>query len=439
MSERAGQAFADRIAAALAKHAGVSAWQFTHGRQQGLQTYLVRTEPETVRRTDGETFNAVVFTRNGEKLGRSTLSLTPADAANLEQRIDACVFMAGLGGDEPWALPARAALPPLEAHDPALGSARFAETSRSLTNAWRAAIGRAKDATPSSMELFCAEAWTRIRNSAGLDIESRATRVSLLTIVLAQHGGRANESVSWEERRRAADLDVATIVADAAEEASDLTRAEVTPSGPVPVLIDAREMAALFSPIQANASAQGLYQKSSRFEIGAPLPISGSGGDPVHVYSNAIVPYGLSSYAFDGDGTAGRRTQLVKDGVFAQPWATKQFADYLGVEPTGAFANMEIATGSKTFAELTQDSGPVLHVRNFSWLTPDQARGAFGSEVRVGYLYRNGRRTPVKGGTVAGNLFEALGSARFSSERVALGSYLGPSAVRLEGLSVSGA
>jgi predicted Zn-dependent protease len=100
---------------------------------------------------------------------------------------------------------------------------------------------------------------------------------------------------------------------------------------------------------------------------------------------------------------------------------------------------MEIATGSQSFDQLTGGSGPVLYVRNFSWLTPDQARGAFASEVRVGYLYRNGKRTPVKGGTVSGNLFETLGSARFASEQVFLGSYLGPAAMRLEGLSVSGA
>jgi PmbA protein len=204
------------------------------------------------------------------------------------------------------------------------------------------------------------------------------------------------------------------------------------------VLIDAGEMAALFGPLQTNASAQSLYTKASRLTVGEPLPMEGAGGDPVTVLSNATLAYGLSSYAFDGNGMPGRRVEIVKDGVFVRPWATKQFADYLGVEPTGAWANLELPAGPRRFADLVAAGGPVLHVRSFSWLNPDQSRGDFSSEVRVGYLYRNGARTPVKGGSVSGNLFKALGSARFASERVMQGGYFGPSAVRIEGMTVSG-
>jgi predicted Zn-dependent protease len=81
----------------------------------------------------------------------------------------------------------------------------------------------------------------------------------------------------------------------------------------------------------------------------------------------------------------------------------------------------------------------VLYVRSFSWLTPDFARGNFSSEVRVGYLHENGRRTPVKGGSVSGNVFKALGAARHARETVFRGDYLGPVAVRFEGLTVTGA
>ena len=75
----------------------------------------------------------------------------------------------------------------------------------------------------------------------------------------------------------------------------------------------------------------------------------------------------------------------------------------------------------------------------FSWLTPDQARGNFGSEIRVGYLFDKGMRTPIKGGTVSGNVFTALGTARYSRETVFRGDYLGPAAVRFTGLTVAGA
>src|SRR5262249_24408316 len=154
-----------------------------------------------------------------------------------------------------------------------------------------------------------------------------------------------------------------------------------------------------------NASAQGLYDKSSRFEIGKALPIEAKGGEPLTVISNAVEPYGLTSYAFDGDGIPGRRVEIVKDNTFMRPWATKQFADYLHTEPTGGFANMELPAGKTPLRDLTSGDR-VLYVRSFSWLTPDQARGNFGSEVRVGYMYEKGVHKPIKGGTVSGSVFK---------------------------------
>jgi PmbA protein len=153
--------------------------------------------------------------------------------------------------------------------------------------------------------------------------------------------------------------------------------------------------------------------------------------------SNPALPYGLGSYSFDGDGVSSRRVEIVRDGVFANPWLTKRYADYTKRPPTGAFGNLEIAPGSTSLEDLLRD-GPVLYVHRFSWLTPDGMRGDFASEVRIGYWYENGERRSIKGGSVAGNLFTALGSARFSKETVFLGDYVGPKAVRFEGVTVTG-
>jgi len=155
------------------------------------------------------------------------------------------------------------------------------------------------------------------------------------------------------------------------------------------------------------------------------------------VISNAIAPYGLTSYAFDGSGVPGQRVEIVKDGVFGQPWATKQFADYLKTAATGGFANWELPAGKTPLSQLTSGDR-VLLVRSFSWLTPEPGRGNFGSEIRIGYLYENGIRKPVKGGTVSGNVFTALGTAHYSSDTVFRGDYLGPAGVRFEGLTIAG-
>ena len=430
-------AFATALRAALSGDTRLHAWQIRGARHKGFQSYLVKTQLESERATDGETFEATVFVKNGDKLGRATATLAPGDEQILRQRLDDTVFMAGLGGDAPWDLPAKGAWPRVEAHDPMLAGDKARTTSREIVERWRSAAGAHQGVRPSSMELFCGEEWSTLENSAGLSTQSSATRISMLTLVLAD-GERPSERYSWDERRRAADLDVKAIVDTAAQEARDLTRAVQPPSGQYAVVIDASEITGLLAPIQVNASAESLYSKSSRYEVGKPLPIEGKDGDPFTVISNAVAPYGLESYVYDGNGVPGRRVEIVKDGVFVQPWAPKQFADYLKSAPTGRFGNWELPAGKTPFADLTRGER-VLLVRTFSWLTPDIARGNFSSEIRVGYLYENGTVKPIKGGTVSGNVYKALGAARYSRETVFQGDYLGPRAVRFEGLTVTGA
>jgi len=431
-------ALGDALRKALSADKRITAWQTRRFARRGLQTYLVKTQPESTRWTQGETYDVAVFVKNGDQLGRAGVTLGPGDASQLASRIDEAVYMAGLGGDTPWALPGAGTKTTVEMYDPALGQGRVRATSQQLVGAWRDAVNAMPGVRPSSMELFCGEEATRLENSAGLSVESTATRVSLLTLLLAS-GEKAAERYSWDERRRAADLDVKGIVQRAGQEALDLTHAIVPPSGQYPVLIDADELVGFLAPIENNTSAEQLYEKSSRFEVGKPLPIEAKNGEPLNVWSNAVAPYGLDSYAFDNNGVAGQRIQLIKDGVFVHPWATKQYADYLGTTPTGGFANWELPTGKASLAELTSGDGPILYVRSFSWLTPDQARGNFGSEVRVGYLYEKGVKKPVKGGTVSGSVFSALGNARYASDAVFRGNYMGPAAVRFEGLTVTGA
>ncbi len=433
----AATTFGKTLREALARHPKLHAWQLRSVKRSGLQTYLVQLDAESQRQIENEVHEAVVFVKNGDLLGRATVTLGPGDERAVARRLDEAVFMAGLGGDAPWLLPKAQPWPTVELFDAALSGNRARATARTVVDAWRSAVTQRAAVRPSSMELFCGEDSTTLENSSGLVAHAASSRVSLLTLLLAS-GDRAAERETWEERRRARDLDVSAIAGRAAEEALDLTRAVPPPSGNYPVVIDANEITALLAPIQANASAEGIYQKSSRFEAGKPLPIESAGGEPFTLISNAVSPYGLSSYVFDASGVAGRRVEIVKDGVLTQPWATQQFADYLGIPATGGFGNWEIPAGPTRLEQLLNSGERVLFVRNFSWLTPEAGRGNFGSEIRIGYLHEKGRRTPIKGGTVSGNVFKALGTAKYASETVFRGDYMGPTAVRFEGLTVAG-
>ena len=117
--------------------------------------------------------------------------------------------------------------------------------------------------------------------------------------------------------------------------------------------------------------------------------------------------------------------------------AEQRTADYLHIRPTGSFANIEIPAGAHPVQDLL-GNGPVYHLVAFSWLNPDELTGDFVAEIKLGYRVEHGQTTPIKGGSLSGNLFEALGDARLSHETQFTGNYSGPAALRFEHLTIAG-
>jgi len=90
----------------------------------------------------------------------------------------------------------------------------------------------------------------------------------------------------------------------------------------------------------------------------------------------------------------------------------KKIADYLGREPNGGVGNLVLSTGSKPYNQMTTDG--VIEILDFSALNFSPLRGDFSSEIRLARMYKDGKVQYLKGGCLAGNLFEALRDAYFS-------------------------
>lgn len=83
-------------------------------------------------------------------------------------------------------------------------------------------------------------------------------------------------------------------------------------------------------------------------------------------------------------------------------------------------------------------SGRVLHVVSFSDFNMNSMSGHFAGEIRLAYLYDNGKVSLVTGGSINGSLIEAQGSMVFSKERYESSLYSGPYAVLIKEIPVSG-
>jgi predicted Zn-dependent protease len=440
----------------LRRHADVHDWQVHDVTEHSHQLFLIgeRTENERatlLRRYQVQVFNdhpapatAMEPQENKLQRGSASLRLLPtdiADSTGLRQHLDEAVLMAQLVNNQPYSLPAPPSdgrYPVVKTRDPRLATEPVA-VLRDLRDRILAAVGRERDVRLSSAELFVTTREWRFGNSRGIDAQGDETSLFLDAILIAHDATGEAEYHLEIARRRLADLPVEDLLV----RFCTYTRASlrvVTPSTyQGPVVISGEALTDLYSPLIFHTSAQAAYQRLARLEPGQPV-IAGDAlqGEPLTLASNALLPYGNATAPLDGERLPAQRVVLIDQGLCRTRWASQRYADYLGIPATGSFANIEVSGGARSSAELL-GAGPLYHIVGFSWLNPDPITGDFVAEIKLGYHLANGQSTPVKGGSLSGNLFDALAAASYSCDLQFAGSYLGPWAIRCETLRIAGA
>lgn len=435
---------------ALEAQPGVDDWLIRQVTQESTQYYLAGTRPENRRSTRSERLEVEVYNDHpgadgSHSRGSAALTLLPGDAPHVAARLADGVFVAGLTANPPFGLPGPAIYPEVLIADRRL-QVEPDRMAGEIADEVMAAVGSERGASLASAEVFVDRQEVAIRNSRGLQARQQETSLLVDLVLLARDASTGAEMESHIElRRRAlANLDLGATVRRQARYARDSLRATVPATGRFAVIVSGDALRDLLgatglSPLAFRASAQSRYQNLSPWEVGRSVFGENTpSGDPLTVYANAVLPYGTHSTAFDREGLPGQRLLLIENGVLRSFWATQRYAEYLQVPPTGGFGNLELLPGSMPVADMWQGEDVLYHIVAFSSMAPDPVTGHFVGEIRLGYERRGGEVRPVKGGSLSGNLFDALATARFSQETVFLGSYLGPEAVRFPALTVSG-
>lgn len=458
----------DDIVAALSRHRGVSDWIVRRRRSRSVQLYLIGRTIESLREVATEHYDLTVLndhprpgsgssgsggagtptrrhahTPTSDEIVRGVASLTlvPADRSRLAQRLDDAVLMAELVHNEPYALAGPAGYPDVPRTDPALADAQASkQAALGFADELWALVERERDVRLSAAELFLTYTDSELRNGQGVHGAATATDV-LMELVLLARGAGTDEGEHFRQvhRRRLADLQLPETVAEAATFARDTLRARTPRTRSGPVVIGGDALPPLFDAFTFQASATAAYAKLSSLEVGQTVYGDRQVvGDRLTLRSNARRPFGLRSRPFDGDGVPGQDIVLIDGGELRTRHATQRYAQYLRIPATGELGNTEVAPGITSLLELLQRDGPVYYVVAFSAPDVDPITGNFGSEIRLGYEVTADDVQPIKGGSVAGNVFEAFADARFAREVAERGEYFGPEAIRFGTLRVSG-
>ncbi|HRP69075.1 MAG TPA: metallopeptidase TldD-related protein, partial [Turneriella sp.] len=177
-----------------------------------------------------------------------------------------------------------------------------------------------------------------------------------------------------------------------------------------------------------------LFNRYSLFEKGDAVVRDAK--ESLTIFSTPAIEGGMRSYAFDDLGFPIQEVCLIRDAHVENFLIDGRYADLLKMPATSALANVRVAHGSTPYADFLSDG--VLELSKFSTFQPNTVSGAFSGEIRLGYWHKNGRKIPIKGGSVSGSTQSAFARAYKSREEVKRASYLGPKGVFFENLTVAG-
>jgi len=261
-------------------------------------------------------------------------------------------------------------------------------------------------------------------NSNGFVGGYASTRHSLSCSMIAGTDNGMQRDYWYTSARRQEALESAEAVGRrAGERTVARLKSRRVPSGDVPVLFEAPAAAGLIGAFVGAVSGSALYRKASFL-----LDSVGTGvfSDLIDIVEDPLLPEGLASAPFDGEGVATQRRHVVKGGVVQGYFLGSYSARKLGLVTTGNAGgnhNLIVAPGPDDFAGLLRKMGRGLVVtelmgQGVNNVTGDYSRGA------VGFWVENGEIAfPVEEITIAGNMKDMLkGIVAVGNDVLALGS-----------------
>ena len=422
----------------LSEEKPLTAWEATVVNSSAFQEFRILGDIECIRELSSDRLYLHLYVErdlDGKRvLGESSLVLDPTD--DFRFRIRQSIGMASLVKNEPFELPGPGQnYPERETHDSTMAANPFHNIA-GVRNRLEAKSQQEK-VVLSSSEIGIEERRRTFRNSLGIKAGYSETELFVDFVCLAKDDlGHESESHGCRRVRRLQDLNPESMVGQYARFARDTLSAEEPPTGTFDVVFSHESLDSLFNYFVAQSSGPAAYHGWSRFKNGEPV-VSEVEGDRITLISDPFLPGGLRTLPFDDNGLAVNPVKVIENGLLRYRPVEKRYAQYLNLEPNGAFANVVLKPGTTPFDSLFHPK-PVLHCVRFSTFDPDPVSGAFSGEIRLGYWVTDSGTMPVKGGSVSGIIGDAFRRATFSSETVQREAYLGPKGVKLCNLAIAG-
>src|SRR5690606_15756678 len=149
----------------------------------------------------------------------------------------------------------------------------------------------------------------------------------------------------------------------------------------------AQAAVSLLSRLMGPASAAAIQQGRSFYagKLGERLF-----SDKLTVVDDPLIPRGLASRHFDGEGISARPMPVIDAGVVAGLYVDTYYGRKLGMAPTtGSSSNRVVTPGTKDLPALLQEVGSGIYITSWLGGNSDSTTGDFSLGLR-GHLIEGG-------------------------------------------------
>ncbi|MDD3123403.1 MAG: metallopeptidase TldD-related protein [Candidatus Izemoplasmatales bacterium] len=409
----------------LKEYSEISDWLITETVTDSSQAFYVMQKLETTRKTLTKEYTIALYHRfmenDNEYVGSSSFKIShKLRKSDLKKLIEEALFAATFVKNKAYPLvqgdkkrswkEKTIEIDPFELMDQIASIYNFESTTNKKFNA---------------MELFYTKSIVHIVNS--LNVNLKKTTNAVFIEAIPSYDGDI-QKVELYKHFNYKNIDLSQIKQDAKNALKEVEARYYAISlknvSKIDVIIKDQEVEQFFENLIEDYSYVSIYKKSTDKVIGDPIQkdIVGEKLDISYIPSS-------KANAFDADGVLLSPVQVIKQGILMNYYGSNQYAQYLGIKPTGYLDKINVNKGKSSLSSMTKK--PHLEILALSGIQIDMYTSYIGGEVRLAQYFDGTKYIPVSGFSFSGNIDKCLSNLILSKETVSLEHYSGPKYIKL--------
>lgn len=372
---------------------------------------------ESIERAESHTLGVRVL------LGKRQAIASTSDLSreSVDGMIDRLFAMASLAPEDPYiglAAPEQLACAPFVRFPHDTKEPSLSALSALAHDAEQVALSEPGITKSDSAEAYFSRSHVYLLTSQGFAGHYEESRTGVSVRVIAEKEGQMerdyafSSALTWDRLQ-----DARSVGKEAAFRTLRRLGAKPVASGKMPVIFSKEAARSILGAVASAANGSAIARKSSFLLHKRDQQIAHQG---ITIIDDPLLPEGLSSYPFDGEGLAGQRLALVENGFLREWLLDLHAARQLNLAPNGhagrgagsvphpTSSNLYIAAGKLSEADLIGSIEEGLYITELfgmgiNTITGDYSQGASGLRIHKGKLDH-----AVHEITIAGNLNEML-------------------------------